>query len=77
MGSKAEGKGFEGIKGKEVDEKMMYRCNRCGNVFADDEFNFVIETHGLDSPPYERIAVCPYCGSDFYEEVNEEDLEEE
>lgn len=56
---------------------MMYRCESCGCEFAEDEFDFVIETHGLDTPPYERIAVCPSCGSDNYEEFYGEDLEEE
>lgn len=55
----------------------MYRCESCRSLFDEDEFDFVTETHGLDSPPYENIAVCPHCGADFYTEVNEEDLEEE
>lgn len=24
-----------------------------------------VEKHGLDTPPYERIAVCPNCGGMF------------
>lgn len=56
---------------------MKYICNVCENEFTEDELDFVIETHGLDTPPYERIAVCPHCGSDDYEEFNEDDLEEE
>ena len=56
---------------------MMYRCNKCDGGFAEDEVEIVTETHGLDTPPYEKIAVCPYCGSTNFEEVNEEDLEEE
>ena len=54
----------------------MYICNICGNVFAEDEVEIVIEKHGLDTPPYEKIAVCPYCRSNDFEEVDE-DLEED
>ena len=28
------------------------------------------ETHGLDCPPYERIAVCPHCRSTDFVEYN-------
>lgn len=56
----------------------MYRCLVCGCEFTEDEFDFVIETHGLDTPPYESIAVCPQCGDSYYEEFDEkEELEEE
>ena len=53
----------------------MYRCNHCGSKF--DEFDIVNERHGFVTPPYEKIAVCPHCGIDNYEEIDEEDLEEE
>ena len=44
----------------------MYICNNCGAIF--DEPNTVIETHGLDCPPYEHIPVCPECeDTDFVE----------
>lgn len=26
-----------------------------------------IETHGLDTPPYEHIIACPHCGGAFVE----------
>ena len=26
-----------------------------------------IETHGLDTPPYEHFTVCPHCGGAFVE----------
>ena len=54
---------------------MMYICNLCKGEFDEDEFDFVIEKHGLDTPPYEKIAVCPHCGADDYEELEEEDDE--
>ncbi len=50
----------------------MYQCQYCGCVFDEDEFDFVVETHGLDTPPYEKIAVCPMCGADDYTELEEE-----
>jgi rubredoxin len=53
----------------------MYICESCGYVF--DECDFVVETHGLASPPYENRAVCPSCGADNFEDFYEEDEEEE
>lgn len=39
-------------------------CKRCNRFF--DELKFYDEKHGLDNPPYERVAVCPICnGGDF------------
>lgn len=55
----------------------MYRCGSCGHEFSEDEFDFVTETHGLDTPPYERFAVCPRCGSGDYEEYLEEENDEQ
>ncbi len=53
----------------------MYKCESCGCKFV--ECDFVVETHGLSTPPYESIAVCPSCGSDNYDDFYEEDEEEE
>ncbi len=39
-------------------------CNRCHKMFSAPEF--YNEKHGLDAPPYERIAVCPKCSSDDF-----------
>lgn len=47
----------------------MYRCTDC-----DMEFEFVevvFETHGLSTPPYERIKRCPFCHSTEYKELRE------
>lgn len=42
-----------------------YRCETCKKIFNSPKF--YEERHGLDSPPYERVAVCPNCQSDnFY-----------
>ena len=38
----------------------MYICNECGARFED--LKEVVETHGLDTPPYETWYVCPHCG---------------
>lgn len=41
-------------------------CKECGKFF--DEVRNYEERHGLDCPPYESVAVCPYCnGDDFVE----------
>ena len=45
-----------------------YECNHCGRNF--DEPDFITETHGLETPPYEKIAVCPYCKG-YFEEMYE------
>lgn len=44
--------------------KRAFRCCNCETVFANPEIYY--ETHGLDCPPYERVAVCPKCKSDNY-----------
>lgn len=47
----------------------MYRCLDCGLEFEYVEV--VFETHGLSSPPYERIKLCPGCHSDNYKELKQ------
>ena len=49
---------------------MMYRCENCGHLFEDGEQAVWEETHGLDSPPYEKWDGCPVCRGD-YEEVHQ------
>ena len=49
---------------------MMYRCCECGNLFEEGEQAVWEETHGLDSPPYEKFSGCPVCKGD-YEEVHQ------
>ena len=39
-------------------------CKGCGRLF--DTPIIYEEEHGLDSPPYERVAVCPLCRSDNF-----------
>ena len=41
----------------------MYLCLDCENIF-DTPKDF-IETHGLDSPPYETWTGCPICGGAY------------
>ena len=43
----------------------MYRCCECGNLFEEGEQAVWEETHGLDSPPYERWSGCPVCKGDY------------
>ena len=49
---------------------MMYRCENCGNLFEEGEQAVWEETHGFDSPPYEKFSGCPVCKGD-YEEVHQ------
>ena len=41
----------------------MFLCLECQNIF--DEPKTYIETHGLDTPPYEKFSCCPFCGGDY------------
>ncbi len=45
----------------------MYHCTDCNTEFEFVEV--VFETHGLDTPPYERIKRCPSCKSRAFEEI--------
>ena len=49
---------------------MMYKCRECGNLFEEGEQATWEETHGLDSPPYEKFSGCPVCKGD-YEKVHQ------
>ena len=42
-----------------------YQCHECDRQF--DKPDFVTETHGFELPPYEKMAVCPYCKGYFEE----------
>ena len=47
-------------------KRQKYRCNECNKYFNQEKY--YEEKHGLDSPPYEKVAICPKCGSgDFFE----------
>lgn len=37
----------------------MLICLECGSVFEQPKI--VLERHGLDTPPYEEMHVCPRC----------------
>lgn len=43
----------------------MYLCLDCRSVFIEPKR--IVETHGLDSPPYEEYNACPNCGGAFVE----------
>jgi hypothetical protein len=47
----------------------MYRCKECGFVF-EEPYEYE-ETHGLDTPPYEKWSVCPRCKESGIEEIEE------
>lgn len=44
----------------------MFRCHDCNKTFSEP--NFYEESHGLDAPPYERVAICPHCESTEFDE---------
>lgn len=44
----------------------MYECRECRYQFEKPKK--FIETHGLDTPPYEEWYGCPVCAGD-YEEI--------
>lgn len=46
----------------------MYLCLDCDNIF--EEPKFYIETHGLDSPPYETWWGCPKCAGAYTEAMH-------
>lgn len=48
---------------------MSYKCRDCGSVFDLNEAKEIIERHGLDTPPYEHISVCPNCESEDFDEM--------
>ena len=43
----------------------MYLCLDCGYIFSNPKT--YTETHGLDTPPYEKYLACPVCGGAFVE----------
>lgn len=38
----------------------MLICTECEALF--EQAKVMYETHGLDSPPYEELLLCPCCG---------------
>jgi hypothetical protein len=42
----------------------MYFCDNCGTLFETPKQ--ATEHHGLKSPPYETLSVCPGCGQADY-----------
>lgn len=43
----------------------MYVCLDCQHIFK--ETKHYVETHGLDTPPYEEFDGCPECGGAYAE----------
>ena len=43
----------------------MFVCYDCMETFEKPKV--WVETHGLDTPPYEKIYGCPYCSGAFTE----------
>lgn len=47
---------------------MRYQCHECDRRF--EEPDIITEKHGLDTPPCEKIGVCPYCKG-YFEEMTQ------
>ena len=45
----------------------MYVCLDCGRAFEDPKH--YVETHGLNSSPYEEWDGCPKCGGNYVEAI--------
>ena len=45
----------------------MFKCLECGNLFEEGEQARWVETHGLDTPPYEEWSGCPICKGGYKE----------
>ena len=39
----------------------MFKCKSCEKTFDAPKLRYI--THGLDTPPYEAVSLCPLCGS--------------
>lgn len=48
--------------------RSSFRCNDCNKFFSETQF--YDEKHGLDNPPFERLAVCPICGSSNFAAID-------
>ena len=46
---------------------MAFKCLECGQIFEDGEQAIWEETHGLDTPPYEKFSGCPICKGSYEE----------
>lgn len=57
----------------------MCRCHDCKEVFDAYEARIIEEPRGefWGAPAYERVAVCPWCGSDDVDWNYVDDEEEE
>lgn len=46
---------------------MAFKCLECGHIFEEGEQAVWEETHGLDTPPYEKFSGCPICKGSYEE----------
>lgn len=55
----------------------MYRCDHCDREFNEPDRNEswdAYDAHGYVAVSYFDIEVCPYCGSESFDEVDDEGL---
>ena len=50
----------------------MFRCLECGIKF--EKTLELIETHGLDTPPFEKRYVCPECKGSGYKPLVKDNI---
>lgn len=54
-----------------------YRCCRCGKVFNEPGYYQDLVGEFWGQPAYEAISCCPYCGYDYEEVEDADDVEED
>ena len=55
----------------------MYKCKSCGEIFDEPVTKSCYLAEAWGRSIYEDYDTCPCCGSDDFDEYNEEDDEDE
>lgn len=64
---------MRGLDSLEVTNMSNYKCNDCEREFDEPESYEEYMGEFWGSPAYETFYYCPFCGSDDYEEVSDEE----
>ena len=43
----------------------MFKCGDCGKTFTEPRIEHESRGEYRGMPAYENVAICPYCGSEF------------
>lgn len=54
-----------------------YVCEDCGAIFDEPEVKRWTENHGSEMQEAWAIPVCPECGSEEFEEIENDEFEED